>query len=87
MVKSLLTSTNGGSMKKMLFSFACIIVAVTLSLTGCEWTSGGGVESWDSSKNYVDVSGVYRAADNAVLVREFGDSSSSEYASEKLARC
>ncbi|MBU1734715.1 MAG: hypothetical protein KJ692_05690 [Verrucomicrobia bacterium] len=41
-------------------------------LTGCEWTAGSGVDSWDDSGNWVDFSGSYKASDGNVLVRQFG---------------
>jgi len=43
-----------------------------LAFTGCEWTAGSGVNSWDDSGNWVDFSGSYKAADGGVLVRAFG---------------
>ncbi|MBI2438726.1 MAG: hypothetical protein HYV36_07945 [Lentisphaerae bacterium] len=43
-----------------------------LFLTGCEWTAGSKVNSWDDSGNWVDFSGTYKAADGNVLVRQFG---------------
>ncbi len=43
-----------------------------LALAGCEWSSGGGVTSWDDSGNWVDFSGAYKASDGNVLVRAFG---------------
>lgn len=47
-------------------------LAVTL-LMGCEggWTSGGGVDSWSSSYNWVNFSGVYRGIDGGVLVTDY----------------
>jgi len=41
-------------------------------LTGCEWTAGSGVDSWDDSGNWVDFSGSYKSSDGSVLVRQFG---------------
>lgn len=54
-----------------------LISWLTLSLclcafTGCEWTAGSGVNSWDDSGNWVDFSGSYKASDGNVLVRQFG---------------
>lgn len=43
-----------------------------LAFTGCEWTAGSGVDSWDDSGNWVDFSGSYKAADGNVIVRQFG---------------
>ena len=42
------------------------------AFTGCEWTAGSGVDSWDDSGNWVDFSGSYAASDGNVLVRQFG---------------
>lgn len=41
-------------------------------LSGCEWTGGGGVDYWDSSGDWVDFSGSYKAADGRYLVTRFG---------------
>ncbi len=46
---------------------------MALGLTGCEWTSGGGVETWvGTGYDWANFSGDYRAPDGRVLVREFG---------------
>ena len=39
--------------------------------TGCEWTSGGGVDSWSDSYNWVNFSGVYRGKDGGILVTDY----------------
>jgi hypothetical protein len=63
-------------MRKLILPAAALLAVGLFS--GCEWESGGGVESWDDSAtsdasgNYVDFSGVYRSADGGVLVREAG---------------
>lgn len=72
------------TMKNMLFLFTGLCVGTSFLLTGCEWTSGGGVDSWDSSMNFVDVSGVYRANDGQILVREFADSSVTNHVTETI---
>ncbi len=48
------------------------IGVLALAITGCEWTTGSKVNSWDDSGNWVDFSGSYRAADGSILVRAFG---------------
>lgn len=52
------------------------LAACALALTGCEWSSGGGAETWNDSGNWVDFSGTYRSSDNGILVRAFGADSS-----------
>ena len=57
-------------MKTIFFALVlCICIGL---LTGCEWSGGAGVESWDSSNDWVDFSGSYKASDGGVLVRAFG---------------
>lgn len=46
--------------------------ALAVLMQGCEWTTGGGVESWNNVGVFVDFSGSYKAFDNGILVREFG---------------
>ncbi|MCA1808998.1 MAG: hypothetical protein ABR497_00540 [Kiritimatiellia bacterium] len=47
--------------------------ALALGVTGCEWTSGGGVEDWtETGYDWANFSGNYRAPDGNVLVRQFG---------------
>ena len=38
-------------------------------LTGCEWQSSGGSESWSDKYSWVNFSGVYRAPDSGLVVR------------------
>ncbi len=55
-----------------------LAVSVAL-LLGCEWTTGGNVDSWNTSQfgtNFVDFSGSYKAADGGLLVRAFGSATS-----------
>jgi hypothetical protein len=40
-------------------------------LMGCEWTSGGGVDSWSDAFNWVNFSGVYRGIGGGVLVTDY----------------
>jgi len=56
-----------------------------LFLTGCEWTAGSKVDSWDDSGNWVDFSGSYKAADGNVLVRQFGVSNSATYTTNTIS--
>jgi len=58
---------------KILLQFIGITFCA-LALTGCEWTTGGGVDSWNEGGNFADFSGSYRASDGGVLVRTFGSS-------------
>ncbi|NCC53738.1 MAG: hypothetical protein EOM20_21380, partial [Spartobacteria bacterium] len=46
---------------------------VALLITGCEWTSGGGVDSWSDSYNWVNYSGVYNPASGTLLVSSYTD--------------
>ena len=55
-----------------LIGLACCVLA----FTGCEWTAGSGVDSWDSNYAGSDFSGSYRASDNGILVRSFTSSNS-----------
>lgn len=51
-----------------------LLVSVAMALLlGCEgdWTSGGGVEDWNDSYNWVNFSGVYRGIGGGVLVTDF----------------
>ncbi len=43
-----------------------------LLCSGCEWTSGGGVDYWNDSGASVDFSGSYKATDGSILVTAFG---------------
>lgn len=59
----------------------CAGLAASLALmTGCEWTAGGGSgvgQTWNDEVTSMDFSGVYKAADGGVLVRQPGAGSSS----------
>ena len=61
-------------MKFQILKCFCILhfAFCILFLTGCEWTAGSGVNSWDDSGNLGDFSGSYKASDGNVLVRQFG---------------
>lgn len=61
-------------MKFLILKCFCILhfAFCILFLTGCEWTAGSGVDSWDDSGNWVDFSGSYKASDGNMLVRQFG---------------
>lgn len=56
-------------MKKTLAVIA--IFGVGIFMTACDWTSGGGVDSWNSRYNWVNFSGVYRGIGGGVLVTDF----------------
>ena len=45
------------------------MVAVMVVLVGCEWENAGDEDSWDGTVGWVNFSGVYRAADEGLLVR------------------
>jgi hypothetical protein len=52
------------------------LTAVVLIVAGCDWTSGGGVESWNERWNGVNFSGMYRASDGGpFVVRDYASSS------------
>jgi len=48
-----------------------------LFLSGCEWSTGGGAQTWNDRENFVDFSGNYKNSDGGVLVRQFGSGSGS----------
>lgn len=50
----------------------CVLGLCLALCSGCEWTSGGGVEYWDESGDWHDFSGSYRAAEGSYLVARFG---------------
>ncbi|MGI6087596.1 MAG: hypothetical protein ACOYCD_06595 [Kiritimatiellia bacterium] len=59
--------------RKCVFVGLAGLVAIVLGLTGCEWTTGGGVDDWvNVGYNWANFSGNYRAPDGRVLVRQFG---------------
>ena len=66
----------------------CVGLAMCLAIvTGCEWTSGGSVDSWNTSQmaTWVDFSGSYKAADGGILVRAFGSSeTTNQVATEQI---
>ncbi len=58
---------------KLVFAGLAGMGLMVLGMTGCEWTSGGGVDTWVSTGyDWANFSGNYRAPDGRVLVREFG---------------
>ncbi len=58
---------------KMQCVSAGLLALLIAGITGCDWTSGGGVETWTSTGyDWANFSGTYRAPDGKVLVREFG---------------
>ncbi|MFH0954122.1 MAG: hypothetical protein V1873_07315 [Verrucomicrobiota bacterium] len=55
---------------RMATLLVCVAAALMLGCEG-DWTSGGGVESWNDSYNWVNFSGVYRGIGGGVLVTDF----------------
>lgn len=49
---------------------ACVSMLM-LTTVSCDWTFGGGVDSWNSRWNWVNFSGVYRAISGGVLVTDY----------------
>jgi hypothetical protein len=47
------------------------VVAVAALISGCEWSSSGGGQTWNDSWSWVDFSGTYRAEGGGVLVSGF----------------
>lgn len=58
-------------MKKILLPLLALPL-FCLIFAGCEWSSGGGAQTWNDRENFVDFSGSYKASDGGVLVRQFG---------------
>ena len=58
-------------MKPWLIALPLMVLVV--SLTGCEngWTTGGGVQDWNSAYNWVNFSGTYKGADNGILITAY----------------
>lgn len=50
-----------------------LVSVLAALLVGCEgdWTSGGGVESWNDSYNWVNFSGVYKGLGGGLLVTDY----------------
>jgi hypothetical protein len=58
-------------MKSRLSVLLLAAVAI-LGTVGCEdWTSGGGVDDWNSRYNWVNFSGVYKGLGGGVLVTDY----------------
>ena len=47
------------------------IALVAVCITGCSWETGSDAESWSSSYNWVNYSGVYRSAAGGLLVTDY----------------
>ena len=62
-------------MKPWLFALPLMVLVV--SLTGCEhgWTTGGGVQDWNSAFNWVNFSGTYKGSDNGILITDYTSTS------------
>lgn len=63
-------------MRKLIFTLLGTATCLVF-MTGCEWSSGGGAQTWNDRENFVDFSGNYKASDGGVLVRQFGAGSGS----------
>lgn len=57
-------------MKRIVLIGMCAAIAA-LGLMGCEWTSTSDGESWSSSYDWVNFSGVYRNAAGGLLVTDY----------------
>lgn len=57
-------------MKRMI-SLLVLLGSVGFLGVGCDWTSGGGVDSWNERWNWVNFSGVYRKAQKGYLVSDY----------------
>lgn len=59
------------------WQIALSLMVLLVSLTGCEngWTTGGGVQDWNSSYNWVNFSGTYKGANNGILVTAYTSTS------------
>ena len=47
------------------------VTVLAVGLVGCEWNTGDDAESWSSSFNWVNFSGVYRGAGGGLLVTDY----------------
>jgi len=55
-----------------LMNLTCVAVCGVIVLcSGCDWTSGGGTNTWNDRYNWVNFSGVYRGINNGILVTDF----------------
>lgn len=61
-------------MKFLILKYFCLLPAAfcLLLLAGCEWSTGGGAQTWNDRENFVDFSGSYKNADGGVIVRLVG---------------
>ena len=48
--------------------------ALALVCCSCEWSAGGGADSWSDSYSWANFSGTYRGAGNGVLVTDYSTS-------------
>ncbi len=56
---------------KSRLSVLVLAALALLGTAGCEWTSGGGVDDWNSRYNWVNFSGVYKGVGGGVLVTDY----------------
>ena len=51
---------------------AAVAAVMGLALVaGCEWTGGGGVDSWNDRYNFLNFSGVYRGINGGLLITDY----------------
>ncbi len=54
--------------KAMLLGASLLVLTVNV---GCDWTFGGGTDSWNERWNWVNFSGVYRGVGGGMIVTDF----------------
>lgn len=62
---------KGNRMKIKVILLSACLGGLILGGSGCDWTMGGGTESWSSRWNWVNFSGVYRGLAGGPLVGDF----------------
>jgi hypothetical protein len=63
---------------KRMYRFSWLMVPIAAGLVGCDWTSGGGVDSWNERWNWVNFSGNYRGANGPLVSAYTSDGSGDE---------
>lgn len=56
---------------KRLVWLSILVTVLAMGLIGCEWNTGDDAESWSSSFNWVNFSGMYRNAAGGLLVSDY----------------
>lgn len=79
-------------MKTVKIALCVVSICVLVVFAGCEWSAGGGAETWDSSLSGLDFSGTYRHPSGGYMVTVAGDSvvvtnTSTNIASQSLGTC